>query len=104
MTTQSPLSGDTVFQPLPGLEAAIHIDGMTLRHPKTGAYFSLNGTGAFIWKLMGEPHPLSAIKESAAAHFGAPRDTADPSIEAFVASLVSEGLLVPKASPEEAPQ
>jgi hypothetical protein len=98
MTTTSTLPDFTLFEPLPGLEAAIHIDGMTLRHPKTGAYFSLNGTGAFIWKLLGEAQRLSTIKQTASAHFAAPRETADPTIDAFVAALVGEGLLVTKPS------
>jgi hypothetical protein len=100
MTSPAPsseaISEEAVFECLPGLEAATHIDGMTLKHPTTGAYFSLNATGAFLWKLLGERHDLSAIKQTASTHFAAPRDITDPTIDAFIGGLVDAGLLTAK--------
>ena len=92
---------EAVFELRPGVEAARHVDGITVRHPETGAYFSLNGTAVFVWELLGQANSLSVAKLAAAEQYGAPREATDATIDAFVADLVAEGLLMPKSIVEE---
>ena len=95
-----PFDDETVFELTPVVETAEHVDGITVRHTETGAYFSLNGSAVFIWEMLGQASSLSAMKQAAAEHYGAPREETDATIDAFVADLVTEGLVMPKPNLE----
>lgn len=87
-----------VFELRTGVQAARHVDGVTVRNSTTGAYFSLDGTAVFIWDLLCRASPLSAVKQAAAERYGMPRQEITAAIDAFVSELVVEGLLTPKSA------
>ena len=64
----------------------------------TGLFYSCGGSAGVIWTLLEQGWPLGAVANS----FTAPEQSG-PSIEAFVASLQAEALIVPRpagASPD----
>ena len=103
-TELSPLAGrpstppvvpndDDVLMYASGISSSRHIDGITVKHLETGAYFELSGTAAFIWDHLNDSSPLSVVKDIAAERHGVQRAAISEQIDVFIAELVVEGLV-----------
>lgn len=65
-----------------------------LLHFETGCYFSVVGTAADVCQLLFSGTATSEILESLASHYELDREVMQQSIDAFVAQLVDEDLIV----------
>jgi len=100
-SVEMPFGDKATFELVPGVKTAQHVDGITGRHPKTGAYFSFNGTGVFVWELICQGRSLCDVKLAAIEQFSVTREATDTNVDSFVGDLVGEGLLIPKSILEE---
>ena len=67
----------------------------------TGTYYSLRGTGARAWDGLAAGRSTDAVTADLARAFAIPADVdAASAVEAFVTSLLAEGLVVEVADPE----
>jgi hypothetical protein len=77
------------------------VDGeAVIVHADSSAYYGLNSTGTFIWEAIATA-PLAAEEIAArlGARYGLDREAVRDDVDAFVASLGSEGLLLDAAGP-----
>jgi hypothetical protein len=77
---------DVVFTDLDNDEAV-------LLHLGTQTYFSLNQTGACIWRLMGDGLTLGEIARELEARFEVETEQAQRSVNELASELASEGLV-----------
>jgi coenzyme PQQ synthesis protein D (PqqD) len=68
-------------------------DGAVVLHMGTKRYFSLNETGAAIWRLLEEDVPLGEIPARVSEQYDVTIDDARVSVEELVAALESSSLL-----------
>jgi hypothetical protein len=68
-------------------------DGTVLLHMGTKRYFSLNDTGAEIWRLLEEQLPVAEIPARLTATYEVPLADADAAVAELIAALVEQGLL-----------
>lgn len=66
-----------------------------------GAYYSLTGSGPFIWSLLDSPRSVSAIADAVVAVFSASPETSKTEVVKLLSYLAAEGL-VGKAATEGA--
>jgi hypothetical protein len=79
--------------------AAKVVDGeAVLINLSSGVYYSLQGPGATAWAYLEAGHPLDAVAAQLAARHGAPPARARADVEALVAELRGEGVLVERAT------
>ena len=86
--------------------AAETVDGEVLMiHLGTGNYYSLRGTGAAIWEAIELAVPRSAVVSGLREHFNgdAQGQDTDAVVDAFLAELAGEDLIVPDDAPDDAP-
>lgn len=69
----------------------------------TGTYYSLRGTAAHIWDALASGLTLGEVATELRQANPEAADV-EPAVEAFVAQLVDEGLLVSGAPPEPTPE
>lgn len=65
----------------------------------SGAYYSLRGTGAFIWELLASGANDTHIVDALASAYDAPVDTIRPALSALFAELEAEQLVTRAAQP-----
>lgn len=68
-------------------------DGSVLLHMGTKRYFSLNSTGAEIWRMLEQDVPLSEIPARLSAAYEVSLADADAAVAELVAALSEQGLL-----------
>lgn len=61
---------------------------------RTSQYFGMTGTAARIWTLVEDGAPPSSIVDTLAEEFNAPAATIREDVEAFLADLITRGLLL----------
>jgi Coenzyme PQQ synthesis protein D (PqqD) len=88
-------SGRVVHETIDGETILIHLD--------TGAYYSLDGSGAAAWELLASGSSQPAVAESLARAYDADADADTDAIadalRSLVADLAAEGLLEPAPEP-----
>lgn len=74
-----------VHETLEGETIVIHLD--------TGSYYSLTGSGAEIWELLGEGRSVAQICAAVARRHAQPESEVLPTVESFITELEREGLV-----------
>jgi Coenzyme PQQ synthesis protein D (PqqD) len=75
------------------------IDGETIViHMGTGTYYSLEGTAAEVWALVGSGLGRGAVVAGVRHRFDGDAALVEPSVFAFLDELIAEGLIVAGAS------
>jgi hypothetical protein len=69
----------------------------------TGAYYTLNATGAMVWDLVGGGCSRPGLHAAASELFTGEAGVIREGCDAFVARLLGEGLVVAEGAPEPAP-
>jgi hypothetical protein len=71
----------------------------------TGTYYSLAGSGAEVWGLVGRSMDVPAVVDWMCAAFEGPREEIAAAVRGLVTDLAGEGLLVPagESAPSGAP-
>lgn len=70
--------------------------GAALLHLGTKMYFTLNETGAHVWKaLQAEPQSVASLGASLTAAFECTEEQAERDVEALLRELIREGLVHP---------
>ena len=72
-------------------------DGTVLLHMGTKRYFSLNDTGAEIWRMLEQQVPVAEIPARLTATYDVPLADADVAVAELIAALVEQGLLTVEA-------
>lgn len=73
--------------------AAALADGTVLLHMGTKRYFSLNETGAAIWRMLEEDVPVADIPARLSASYDVPIEDAHVAVVELLASLAEQDLL-----------
>jgi Coenzyme PQQ synthesis protein D (PqqD) len=68
-------------------------DGAVVLHMGTKRYFSLNETGAEIWRLLESDVPFADVPRRLSERYDISVDAARASVTELVAALAAEGLL-----------
>lgn len=72
---------------------------------ETGCYFSLPGTGAFVWGLLDRPVSVTDIVQAVKDHYRCEDVAPEAAVEAFIGELERCALVVAgEASPDPAPR
>jgi Coenzyme PQQ synthesis protein D (PqqD) len=75
------------------------LDGeLIVIHFETGCYYSIQGVGADVCKLLAAGHSLADIAQKVAEHLGANAAQIGPDIQKFVRQLLDEQLVVSASS------
>lgn len=69
-------------------------DGAVVLNMGTKRYFSLNETGAAIWRLLEEDVPLADIPQRLSDSYEVPVDEARTAVDSLVAVLKEKNLLI----------
>ena len=77
--------------------AAALADGTVLLHMVTKRYFSLNETGAEIWRMIEEDVPVAAMPGRLSASYEVPIEDAHVAVVELLASLAEQELLAIEA-------
>lgn len=77
----------------PDVAVASLTDGTVLLHMGTKRYFSLNETGAEIWRMVEENVPVDEIPARLSASWDVSLDEARVAVDGLIASLVEHTLL-----------
>ena len=85
MTTRCTIPADVAAAPL--------ADGTVLLHMGTKRYFSLNETGAEIWRMLEEHVPVEEIPARLSASYEVPLDDANVAVNDLLAALAEQELL-----------
>jgi hypothetical protein len=72
-------------------------DGTVLLHMGTKRYFSLNDTGAEIWRMLEQDVPVSEIPARLTATYDVPLPDAHVAVVELIATLAEQGLLTIEA-------
>jgi hypothetical protein len=72
-------------------------DGAVILHMGTKRYFSLNETGAEIWRLLEEDVPLAEIPTRLVAAFDVSVDEARTALSALIEALAEKDLIAVEA-------
>jgi len=80
------------------------VDGeAVIVHAVSSAYYGLNSTGTFIWQsIVSEPLASDDIADRVTARFGVTGDSVHDDVQAFLATLVAEGLACEATRPASA--
>lgn len=90
-------ASNILYETLDGETIVIHLD--------TGSYYSLTGSGAEIWALLGEGGSTAQICAVLARRHALPESEISRTVESFIADLEREGLVeVSDASPNGLPE
>jgi hypothetical protein len=73
--------------------AAALADGTVLLHMGTKRYFSLNETGAEIWRMLEEDVPVEEIPARLSGSYDVPLAAAQLAVDELLASLAEQQLL-----------
>jgi hypothetical protein len=81
------------------------VEGATLIvHSRSGTYYSLEGSGTFIWNALLAGHPVARIEDCFAGGSEGERAAVRDGMGAFLQALLAENLIVPAAGiPAETP-
>jgi hypothetical protein len=83
---------------IPGEVASASVeDGTVLLHMGTKRYFSLNDTGAVIWRMLEENVPVGEIAGRLTAAYDVPLADAHVAVVELLAALAEQGLLTIEA-------
>ena len=77
--------------------AASLADGTVLLHMGTKRYFSLNETGAAIWRMLEEGVPVAEIPGRLSASYEVPVEDANVAVVELLAALAEQDLLAIEA-------
>jgi len=79
---------------IPGDVACARVDdGAVLLHMGTKRYFSLNETGAEVWRLLEEGAAIDDIPQRLSERFDVTADEARQAVDALIRALAAEQLL-----------
>lgn len=79
---------------IPGEVASASVDdGTVLLHMGTKRYFSLNDTGAEIWRMIEQDVPIAEIPARLTAAYDVPMADARVAVAELLAALAEQGLL-----------
>lgn len=74
------------------------VDGEVLIvHLGTGAYYSSDGAGEFIWRRVIAGHTTAEVANAVTDHFGVAESTASAAVERMIGQYVEEGLIRERA-------
>lgn len=89
------LTPSTPLQPNRAEVAADVLDGeAVLINLSNGVYYSLVGTGSFLWTLIEQNHTLDAIAEALTAHYDVSLSQAQTDVQALAERLIAENLVL----------
>lgn len=77
----------------PDAACAVVDDGAVLLHMRTKRYYSLNETGATIWRLVSEDVPAGEIAARLAELYDVERAAADEAVTRLLDDLAAETLI-----------
>jgi hypothetical protein len=77
----------------PDAACAVVDDGAVLLHMRTKRYYSLNETGATIWRLVSEDVPAGEIAARLAELYDVDRGAADEAVTRLLDDLAAEALV-----------
>jgi hypothetical protein len=77
----------------PDAACAMVDDGAVLLHMRTKRYYSLNETGATIWRLLSEDVPAGEIAARLAELYDVERGAADEAVARLLDDLAAETLI-----------
>jgi coenzyme PQQ synthesis protein D (PqqD) len=82
-------------RPRPAAEAAFRelSEGAVVLHLGTGAYHSVNPTGALTWSLLDGSRDVRAVAAALREHIQSPPDGLEADVAAFIAELAARGLV-----------
>lgn len=83
------------YIPTPAAVSEIVEDQAVIIHLDTGAYLSLNATGAFLWQRLDGQTPLAAIAAALAAAYAVNPEITGADVLALAAELEEEGFIQP---------
>jgi hypothetical protein len=87
------------LRPSAAVKASISRDGLILLDVEGGMVLSANAIGARIWHLIEQRVPMSDIARRLADDYTIPIERAERDVAAFVAQLVSRGLVAREPRP-----
>lgn len=67
-------------------------DGLAVLHHDSGAFFVLDDVGAFIWRLLEQPHTPSQIASKVEQSYDASADIVEQDVGAFIQTMVDSRL------------
>lgn len=62
-------------------------------HQEEGAYYGLEGVGAFVWRLLEVPRTFKDLVDSVTAEYDVDEETCRKDLEDFMRALVERGLV-----------
>jgi hypothetical protein len=77
----------------PDAACAVVDDGAVLLHMRTKRYYSLNETGATIWRMLSEDVPACEIAARLAELYDVERGAADEAVTRLLGDLAAETLI-----------
>jgi hypothetical protein len=84
---------DSVVTIVPTVVTA-ELDGsVTIFHPTTDRYYTLEGVGAAIWQLLEQTSSLEQVRNAIVARYETTEETCERDIMALVAQCQAAGLL-----------
>lgn len=86
-----------IFRQNPDIIQSGQHDEIVLLNPESGQYLSLDGVGAFIWRLLDTDQDhlaLTQVVEAVCQTYAVEAHTAKADVEQFTEALVQNGLLL----------
>ncbi|MEP7359502.1 MAG: PqqD family protein [Anaerolineales bacterium] len=75
-------------------QASVDLDDeAAILNLKTGIYFGLNDVGAWIWRLIQEPHSVADIRAAVLAEFEVDAETCQSDLQALLRDLEQNQLI-----------
>lgn len=66
---------------------------IALLEPESGTYFTLSGSGAFIWERIQEPTPIATVKAAVVARFDVSAAECHEQLVTFIRQLSEKNLV-----------
>jgi hypothetical protein len=89
------MRSDMASRPRPAADAAFRelSEGAVVLHLGSGAYHSVNATGALAWSLLDGRRDIRAVAAAMSERVEAPPENLEADVAAFVADLAARGLV-----------
>ncbi len=87
------MTKNTCFIQSPDILTKDILDDAVLLHETTGAYYSLNGTGAMIWRSCARKVSFQEILNRVAANYDASGEHLEQDVSGYLEELVKASLL-----------
>ena len=93
LSNSAPTALETKFQASPDVLSAELGTDISLLHPRTGVYFTLNPLAAKIWKQLQTPATFSGLKAFVLANYIVSESQCEQDLRRILNQLVSERLV-----------